>query len=158
MTELAAVRSMLGRPMVPLLAILALVLSACNQVGQSPNSLGFWDVIWTMIAFFFWFMLIWIFIAIFADIFRRNDLTGGWKAIWIIALVFLPFLGALIYIISRPKVTTQDVQMMTQAEAAQKAASSVTPADQIAKLEQLKASGAITQPEYEALKKKAIES
>ena len=79
-------------------------------------------------------------------------------AIAILAIVFLPFLGALIYIISRPKVTAQDVQMMTQAEAAQKAASNVTPADPIAKLEQLKASGAITQPEYEALKQKAIES
>ncbi len=157
MTALAAARSMLGRPMVPLLAVLALALSACNQVGQSPDSLGFWDVIWTMIAFFFWFMLIWIFISIFADIFRRNDLTGGWKAIWIIVIFIIPFFGALIYIITRPKVTAQDVQMMTQAEAAQKAAAGVTPADQIEKLNQLKDSGAITVPEYEALKKKAME-
>jgi len=158
MPSLATVRSIFGRPTVPLLlAVLAVVLSACNQVGQSTSGLGFWDVIWTMIAFFFWFMLIFIFISIFADIFRRNDLTGGWKAIWIILLVFLPFLGALIYIISRPKVTAQDVQMMTQADAAQKAAMAVSPADQIAKLEQLKASGAITVPEYEELKKKAIQ-
>ena len=89
-------------------------------------------------TFFFWFMLIWIFISIFADIFRRNDLTGGWKAIWIIVIFVIPFIGALIYIITRPKVTAQDVQMMTQAEAAQKAAAGVTPADQIEKLNQLK--------------------
>ena len=110
-----------------------------------------------MVIFFFWFMLIWIFITIFADIFRRNDLSGGWKAIWIIVIFIIPFFGALIYIISRPKVTAQDVQLMTQAEAAQKAAAGVSPADQIEKLNQLKDSGAITVPEYEALKKKAIE-
>ena len=141
----------------PALAIAAssLFLAACNSVGGP--TLTFWDVVWSMVIFFFWFMLIWIFISIFADIFRRNDLTGGWKAIWIILLVFLPFLGALIYIISRPKVTAQDVQMMTQADAAVKAANAVSPADQIAKLNELKASGAITVPEYEALKKKAME-
>ncbi len=155
MTALATARQLFARPIVPLLMLAALVVGACNQVGTA--TLTFWDVIWSMVAFFFWFMLIWIFISIFADIFRRNDLSGGWKAIWIILLVILPFLGALIYIISRPKMTAQDVQMLTQQEAAYKAASGVTAADQIAKLEQLKASGAITVPEYEALKKKAIE-
>ena len=141
----------------PALAVSAssLFLAACSSVGGATFT--FWDVIWTMVAFFFWFMLIWIFISIFADIFRRNDLTGGWKAIWIIVIVLIPFIGALIYIVSRPKVTAQDVQMMTQAEAAQKAAAGVTPADQIEKLNQLKDSGAITVPEYEALKKKAME-
>ena len=148
-------RDMMGRPVVPALATLALLLAACNEIGQ-PGQIGFWDVIASMIAFFFWFMFIWIFIAIFSDIFRRNDLTGGWKAIWLILLVFLPFLGALIYMIARPKVTAQDVELMTQAEAAAKAAAAVSPADQIAKLQQLKASGAITEPEYEALKAKAI--
>ncbi len=69
----------------------------------------------------------------------------------------IPFIGALIYIVARPKVTAQDVQMMTQADAAAKAAAGVTTADQIEKLNQLKESGAITVPEYEALKQKAME-
>ena len=67
-------------------------------------------------------MAIWIFISIFGDIFRRNDLTGLAKAGWIFLIFILPFLGALIYIIARPKVTAQDVQLMAQAEAASKAA------------------------------------
>jgi len=141
----------------PALAIsfASLFLAACNQVGT--NSITFWDVIWGMVAFFFWFMLIWIFIAIFADIFRRNDISGGMKAIWILAIVILPFLGCLIYIVTRPKVTAQDLQMMTQADAAAKAASQVTTVDQIDKLNQLKAAGAITEPEYNELKAKAMQ-
>ena len=148
-------RSLLVKPALPGLALIGLLVAACSSVGTS--SFTFWDAIWTMVAFFFWFMLIWIFISIFADIFRRNDLSGGWKAIWIIVIFVIPFIGALIYIISRPKVTAQDVQLMTQADAAQKAAAGVSAADQIAKLNELKASGAITEPEYESLKKKAIE-
>ena len=148
-------RSLLVRPTVPAIALLGLLVAACSNVGGATYT--FWDVIWSMVIFFFWFMLIWIFITIFADIFRRNDLTGGWKAIWIIVIFIIPFFGALIYIIARPKVTAQDVQLMTQADAAQKAAAGVSTADQIEKLNQLKESGAITVPEYEALKKKAIE-
>jgi hypothetical protein len=148
-------RSLLTRPALPALAVLGLLAAACSSVGGPTYT--FWDAIWTLVAFFFWFMLIWIFISIFADIFRRNDLTGGWKAIWIIVIFIIPFFGALIYIITRPKVTAQDVQMMTQADAAMKAAAGVTAADQIEKLNQLKESGAITVPEYEALKKKAME-
>ena len=148
-------RRLLVRPALPALALLGLLVAACSSVGGPTYT--FWDVVWSMVIFFFWFMLIWIFISIFADIFRRNDMTGGWKAIWIIAIFIVPFFGALVYIIMRPKVTAQDVQMMTQADAAQKAAAGVSTADQIEKLNQLKDSGAITVPEYEALKKKAIE-
>jgi uncharacterized membrane protein len=155
MTTLATARQLLGRPVLPILMLLTVILAACNQVGGA--SLTFWDVIWSMIVFFFLFMAIWIFIALFGDIFRRNDLSGGMKAFWIILLVIVPFLGAIIYIIARPKVTAQDVQMMAQAEAAQKAVAGVSTADELAKLQQLKASGAITEPEYEALKKKALE-
>ena len=64
-------------------------------------SLG--SVLWVMIAFFFWFMLIWIFIALFADIFRRKDIHGGAKAGWILLIFIVPLFGALIYIIARPK-------------------------------------------------------
>jgi energy-coupling factor transporter transmembrane protein EcfT len=114
------------------------------------------DVLVSMVAFFFWFMAIWIFITIFGDIFRRNDLTGGAKAGWIFLLFILPFLGALIYLIARPKVTAQDVQLMAQAEAANKAVAGVSTADELAKLQQLKDSGAITAAEYETLKTKAL--
>jgi hypothetical protein len=64
---------------------------------------GFANVMWTMLAFFFWFMAIWIFIMVFADIFRRHDIHGGAKAGWILLLFILPFLGALIYIVARPE-------------------------------------------------------
>ena len=101
------------------LGAVALLVAGCNQVGT--QQLTFWDIVWSMVIFFFWVMVIWIFIAIFGDLFRRTDLSGGAKALWILAIVILPFLGALIYIAMRPKVTAQDVQMMAQADAANKA-------------------------------------
>jgi hypothetical protein len=143
------------RSLALLVAGATLLLAGCAQVGTS--SFTFWDAVWSMILFFFWFMFIWIFISLFGDIFRRNDLSGGAKAVWLIALVILPFLGALIYIAMRPKVTAQDVQMMARAEAGQKAVASVTTADELAKLQQLKDSGAITAEEFETLKKKTLE-
>ena len=114
------------------------------------------DIFASMIVFFFWFMAIWIFIAVFADIFRRNDLTGLAKAGWIVLIFVIPFVGALIYIISRPKVTAQDVQAMARADAANKAAAAVSPADEIAKLQQLKDAGTISQAEFDTLKQKAM--
>lgn len=62
----------------------------------------FGDFLWGMLVFFFWFMAIWIFIAVFADIFRRHDLSGWAKVGWILLIFILPFLGALIYIGTRP--------------------------------------------------------
>jgi Short C-terminal domain/Phospholipase_D-nuclease N-terminal len=114
------------------------------------------DVLVSMVAFFFWIMAIWIFIAIFGDIFRRTDLSGGAKAGWILLLFIVPLFGALIYIIARPKVTAQDVQMMAQADAANKAIAGVSSADEIAKAQQLKDAGAITAAEFDALKAKAL--
>jgi len=138
-----------------LIGVLLLVLTGC----YSNNTIGtatFGDVLWTMIAFFFWFMLIWMFIMVFADIFRRNDLSGGWKAIWILAIFILPLLGILIYLITRPKMTEQDKQIMAEMEQQQRRAAGYSSADEIAKLDQLKASGSITEAEYQQLKAKAM--
>ena len=120
------------------------------------NNLGDF-LLWT-IEVFFLFLAIWIFIAIFSDIFRRNDLSGGAKAGWIIVIFILPLLGCLIYIVARPKDTAQDVQMMARADAATQAVASVSTADELAKLQQLKDGGAITQAEYDALKAKTLAS
>jgi hypothetical protein len=153
--SLASVRSALSRRALPLaiIAVVPFLFAACNEVG---GDVGFWDVIWGMVFFFFWFMAIWIWITCLSDIFRRNDMSGGSKAIWIIAIIFLPLLGCLIYMIMRPKMTPQDVQMLAQSEAAMKAAGGVSTADELAKLTQLRDSGALTIPEYEALKAKLL--
>ena len=65
---------------------------------------GFGSFLWTMFAFFFWFMLIWMFIAVFADIIRRKDLSGGAKAGWIVLIFIVPLFGILIYVIARPSI------------------------------------------------------
>jgi len=116
---------------------------------------SFGSVIWTMVVLFFWVMAIWIFIAIFADIFRRNDLSGLAKAGWIFLIFIVPFLGALIYIIARPKMTAQDKEMMEQAQEAQRRVSGYSPADEIAKLAELRDKGEISAEEYTELKRKA---
>ena len=139
---------------VALAAAVPLLVGACNQVGG--QTITFWDIFWSMIWFFFVFMAIWIWIQVLADIFRRDDMTGGTKAVWIFVVIFIPFFGCLIYIAMRPKVTAQDVQMMTRAEAAMGAASQVSTADELAKLAQLKDSGAITDAEYQGLKAKLV--
>ena len=115
----------------------------------------FGSVIWAMIVFFFWFMLIWIFIGVFADLFRRNDLSGWAKAGWLVLIFILPFLGILIYLIARPKMTAQDKEMMEQAQEAQRRVSGYSPADEIAKLAELRDKGEISADEYNDLKRKA---
>ena len=114
------------------------------------------DILWAMLAFFFWFMVIWIFIGVFADIFRRNDLSGGAKAGWILLFFILPFFGLLIYMIARPKMTAQDKEMMDQMQEAQRRASGYSAADEVAKLAKLRDSGEITAEQYEEMKKRAM--
>lgn len=116
----------------------------------------FLDVLWYSILFFFWILAIWIFIMIVSDVFRRDDLSGGKKALWIVFMIILPFIGVLTYIIVRPKVTAQDVKLAAQAEAAQNAVAGVSTADELAKLNELRSQGVISHEEFEELKKKAL--
>ena len=114
------------------------------------------EVLYSMLAFFFFFMAIWIFIAVFADIFRRNDISGWAKAGWILLIFLVPFLGALIYIIARPKMTAQDNELLERSQEAQRRIEGYSPADEIAKLAKLRDDGKITAEEYEDMKKKAM--
>src|SRR5690349_10306600 len=116
----------------------------------------FGEILWSMLIFFFWFMAIWIFITVFADIFRRNDLSGWGKAGWVILIFIVPFLGAIIYLIVRPKMTEQDKEMMEKAEEAQRRISGYSAADEISKLSKLRDEGKISADEYEDLKRKAM--
>ena len=117
---------------------------------------SFGSFLWATVVFFFWFIFIWMFITIFADIFRRDDLSGGAKAGWIILIVLVPFLGILIYMIARPKMTEQDKEMLAAAQEQQRRLEGYSPADEIAKLATLRDEGKITPEEYEAMKAKAL--
>jgi hypothetical protein len=101
-------------------------------------------------------MWIWIVITTFADIFRRDDMSGWSKALWSIFIIFLPFLGVFIYLITRPKMTEQDQRMMEQYETQQRRAAGYSSAEEIAKLTELRNQGAITAEEFEELKRKAM--
>ena len=79
-----------------------------------------------MLVFFFWFMAIWIFIQIFADIFHRRDLSGLGKTGWIVLIFVVPFVGALIYMIARPKMTEQDREDIARVQEAQRRLSAST--------------------------------
>jgi len=124
---------------------------------------GVGQVLWSILWFTLFFIWIWLLITVFADIFRSHDLGGWAKALWIIFVIFLPYLGVFVYLIARGgKMRDRQMKDMADAEAAQRAyiqqvaGSSASPADQLAKLADLKAKGAISDAEYEAAKAKIL--
>jgi hypothetical protein len=122
----------------------------------------FLNVFWTMILFFFWVAWIWVLIMVFSDLFRRHDASGWTKALWIVFLIFLPFLGVLIYMIVNGKgMTERNVKQAQDNQAqfdnyVQSVAAKSGPAAEIEKAKALRDSGAITDAEFEALKAKAL--
>ena len=126
------------------------------------SSYPFLDVMWSIFIFFAWVIWIWFLITILADIFRRHDIGGGTKALWTVFVIFVPFVAALIYLITQGSAMAQ--RNVEQAQAAQSqaddyirsVASQNDPSEQIRKGKELLDSGAISQDEYAALKAKAL--
>jgi Zn-dependent protease with chaperone function len=123
----------------------------------------FLDVLWTMIVFFAFIIWIWLLITVFADVFRRRDIGGGMKAIWIIFVILLPYLGVLIYLIAEhqgmaDRNAAQMSQVKEQQDAYIKSVAGSSPTDQIAQAKQLLDSGAISQAEFDSIKAKALAS
>ena len=122
----------------------------------------FLDVFWTMLIFFLWVIWIWFLIIILTDVFRRHDIGGGKKAVWCLFIIFLPFIGALSYLIvngqgmseRRVKETQQAREQMD--DYVRSVAASGGTAGEIEKAKQLLDSGAINADEYAALKAKAL--
>jgi hypothetical protein len=124
--------------------------------GRVAVDWTFGSFLWALVAFFFWFTVVWMFIAAFADIFRRDDLTGWGKAGWIVLIVIVPFLGILIYMIARPKVVAGEYGPMVGERRAHGAVAGQSPADQIATAAKLHDEGKITADEFEQLKHQAL--
>ena len=122
----------------------------------------FLDVMWSMFVFFAFVIWIWLLITVFADIFRRSD-CGGWtKALWIVFVIVLPYIGVLAYLIAQHQgMAERSGEQIKAAKTQQDAyiksvAGSSSAADQIAQAKQLLDSGTIDQSEFDALKQKAL--
>jgi hypothetical protein len=114
------------------------------------------EFFWWMFMFYLVFIVIWMFIRVFADIFHRDNLSGWGKAGWILLIFIIPFLGILIYVIARPKNTAQDQADMAAMQAQQARLSGGSSVDDIAKAQALLDKGSITQAEFDAIKAKAL--
>lgn len=123
---------------------------------------NFGQVMWTMLVFFAWILFFWMLFMVFGDLFRRHDISGWGKFGWSIFVIFLPFLGCFVYLISQGHgMAERNVQQAQQQQAqmdqyVKSVAGSGGPADQIAQAKQLLDSGAISQEEFDALKAKAL--
>ncbi|MGX5695825.1 SHOCT domain-containing protein [Agromyces soli] len=122
-----------------------------------------WDIFWWTIWIFAFITYIWAVIAIISDLFRDHTLAGGWKAVWIIFLIFVPFLTVLIYLIARGRGMAERAQkdaiaaqQATDEYIRQTAGTSASASDEIAKAKALLDAGTITQQEYDLLKAKAL--
>jgi len=118
---------------------------------------------WTMFMFFLWFAWLMLLFRVFADIFRSKDMGGFAKALWSIFVIFLPFLGVLIYVIVRGhKMSERDLADARESEAAfrsyvqEAAGSGGGTADELAKLADLKAKGVLTDDEFAQQKAKLL--
>ena len=122
----------------------------------------FLSVMWSMLVFFAWVIWFWLLITVFADLFRRHDIGGGAKVLWMIFVIILPYLGVFIYLITQnqgmgERNLARAQQAQSQFDAyVQSAAASGGSAAEIEKAKALLDSGAITQAEYDALKQKAL--
>lgn len=119
------------------------------------------DLFWTMLEIFLFIIWIWLLVAIFSDIFRSDDLGGWAKALWVIFVIVLPFLGILVYLIARghkmQEHVIQNAQQEKQAfDAHVRGVTNTSSVDQLAKLAELKDQGVLTASEFEAQKAKLL--
>lgn len=136
-------------------------------VGTALEYQGFWGSFWDLIWWFLWaFIFVAYIFALFAvinDLFRDHKLNGWWKALWIVFLIFVPFLTLLVYLIARgPGMAERSAKEAATARQAtedyirQAAGTTKSPAEEIAHAKELLDSGAITQEDFDKLKAKAL--
>ena len=122
---------------------------------------NFWDFMWLIVSTFVFIAYLFVVFHIVFDLFRDDQLGGGFKALWIIGLVFLPFLTALAYVLFRGQgmAERQRAAMSrarSQTESYIREVAGKSPAEQIADAKALLDAGTITQDEFGRLKAKAI--
>jgi Phospholipase_D-nuclease N-terminal/Short C-terminal domain len=120
------------------------------------------SIFWTMLEFFLFFIWIWLIISVFSDIFRSRDISGLTKALWVILVIILPYIGVFVYLIARggkmhegAAVAAERQQEAFDSYIQQTAGGSGT-ADELSKLVALKEKGVLTDAEFEDQKAKIL--
>ena len=124
------------------------------------------DFFLTMLYFFLFIIWIWLLIMVFMDIFRSHDMGGVAKALWVIFIIILPFLGVFVYLIARggkmheraAQEAAQQQQAFDQYVRQAAGSSGGTTADQLAKLADLKSQGVLSEDEFQSQKAKILAS
>jgi hypothetical protein len=122
----------------------------------------FLDVLWTMVVFFLWISWFMLLFHAIGDVFRRRDINGGKKTLWLIFMLFAPFLGVFVYLIANSdEMAQRNAERATAArletdEYVRSVAGSAGAAGEIERAKGLLDSGAINQQEYDAIKAKAL--
>ena len=122
---------------------------------------GTGQVFWSMLWFFLFFIWIWILILVLSDIFRSHDLSGWGKALWVLFVIIVPYLGVFVYLIARGHKMAEHA---AESAAAQDAAArqsiqqvtSTSAAEELEKLARLREQGVIDESEYQTLKSRAL--
>ena len=120
------------------------------------------SIFWTMLEIFFFFIWIYLLFIVFVDIFRSQDMGGLAKALWVIFVIVLPYLGVFVYLIARGgKMHERAAAQARQQQKAfdsyvQQAAGGSSTADQLSKLADLKEKGTITEAEFASEKAKLL--
>jgi Short C-terminal domain/Phospholipase_D-nuclease N-terminal len=124
---------------------------------------GTGQVFLSMLWFFLFFIWIWLLIVVFSDIFRSDDLGGWGKALWVIFVIIVPYLGVLVYLIARGRkmgehaaAAAQQQDAANRAYIRSAAGSSSSSADELARLADLRDRGVITEADFEKAKAKAL--
>lgn len=124
---------------------------------------GSGQLLWSMLWFFLFFIWIWLLITVFADIFRSHDLGGWAKALWTIFIIFIPYLGVFVYLIARGHKMSEHALEAAKAQDAaarayirEAAGTAASPADELARLADLKEKGVIDDAEFARLKAKIV--
>ena len=126
------------------------------------SEFGTGQVFWSFLWFTMFFIWIWLLIMVFSDIFRSHDLKGFHKFLWIFFIILLPYLGVFVYLLARGhKMSEHAIDAAQKEDAArrqyiQQVAATTSPADELAKLADLKKNGTITDAEYDQMKAKVL--
>ena len=124
----------------------------------------FLDFFWSMFVFFIWIMWFWLLFTVWFDIFRRDDISGWSKALWLVFTIVLPFIGVFVYLITQnDEMTKRHLEHSRRAAASNSTTTSgrrpgagAAPTEEIARGKELLDRGVITQEEFDVLKSNAL--